>query len=132
MENIKVLIVDDDPDIINAISMILKNRNYNVVTAGNRAEGIKAAKAEKPDLIILDVMMDTISAGFDMARDVRNDENIKHLPIIMLTAIDDKTGVNFKSAFGNTEMLPVDAYIEKPVAPHILLSEIDNLLNKKD
>lgn len=129
MKSTKILIVDDDPDIRKAVQVILENQNYTVISAYNKDEGLKKAKAEKPDLFILDVMMDTMSDGFDMSRELRTMPEFKKTPIILLTGIDGKTGVNFKSAFGNTDMLPVDAYLEKPVSPHILLNMIQNLLS---
>jgi CheY-like chemotaxis protein len=130
MENEKILIVDDDPDIIIALTAILENQHYHVVTATNKADGMAKVKAEKPDLLVLDVMMDTMSSGIDMANELRNIDEFSKLPIIMLTSIDEVTGVNFKSAFGNTDMLPVDAYISKPEAPHLLVGEIEKLLSK--
>ena len=131
MKQIKILLVDDDPDIIKAVQVILENQHYTVVSANNKTDGLQLANAQKPDLFILDVMMDAMSDGFDLARDLRKVEVFKNTPIILLTGIDEKTGVNFKSAFGNTDMLPVDAYIEKPVAPHKLIQEINKLLSKK-
>jgi CheY-like chemotaxis protein len=131
MKQFKILLVDDDQDIIKAVQVILENQNYTVVSANNKADGIQKAMTEKPDLFILDVMMEAMSDGFDLARDLRKIEEFKNSPIILLTAIDDKTGVNFKSAFGNTDLLPVDAYIEKPVAPHKLINEVDKLLSRK-
>ncbi len=132
MENIiKILLVDDDPDIIKALKIILENQKYNVITANNKADGFKKAKEEKPDIAILDVMMDSMHDGFELSRELREDPEFKNLPIILLTAIDSQTGVNFKSAFGNTDMLPINAYIEKPVSPHNLLTEIKTLLSKK-
>ena len=130
MKETKILLVDDDPDIVKAVQVILENQNYIVVSANSRVEGLKKAIDEKPDLFILDVMMDAMSDGFDLSRDLRQVAEFKNTPIILLTGIDDKTGVNFKSAFGNTEMLPIDAYIEKPVAPHVLINEVAKLLSK--
>ena len=127
----KILVVDDDPDIINALKAILENQQYTVIAAYNKNEGMEKAKREIPDLMILDVMMEAMSDGFDLAKELRKLSEFKKTPIIMLTCIDSVTGVNFRSAFGNTEMLPVDAYLEKPVAPHELLAEIDKLIPKK-
>lgn len=131
MESVKILIVDDDPDILKVIRVILENQHYTIVSANNKEDGLEKAKAEKPDLFILDVMMESMSDGFDLSRELRKIDEFKNTPIILLTGIDGKTGVNFKSAFGNTEMLPVDAYLEKPVSPHILLNKIEKLLSTK-
>jgi CheY-like chemotaxis protein len=131
MKDKKILIVDDDPDIVKSLTTILENQQYTVVSASCKEDGYTMLKSEKPDLLVLDVMMDTMSTGFDMANEIRKMEGFKKLPIVMLTSIDEITGVNFKSAFGQTEMIPVNAYINKPDAPHLLLGEINKLLSEK-
>jgi CheY-like chemotaxis protein len=130
MKNKKILIVDDDPDIVKTLTAILENQKYEVISAMNKADGLDKLTKEKPDLLVLDVMMETMSTGFDMANEIREIEEFSKIPIIMLTAIDEITGVNFKSAFGHTGMIPVDAYISKPEAPHMLVSEVEKLLSK--
>jgi CheY-like chemotaxis protein len=130
MKGKKILLVDDDPDIIKALTVILENQGYIVVSARSKSEGLQKAISERPDLIVLDVMMETMSAGFDLANELRKMIEFKKLPIIMLTSIDEVTGVNIKSAFGNTDMIPADAYISKPEAPHILVAEVERLLSK--
>lgn len=130
MEKVKIMLVDDDPDIIKSVQAILENQNYAVVSANNRTDGLKTAIAEKPDLFVLDVMMDSKFDGFDLSWELRKLKEFEKTPIILLTGVDSKTGVNFKSALGNTEVLPVDEYIEKPVIAHILLSKIESLLLK--
>lgn len=131
MENAKILIVDDDIDLIKSIQVILENQQYNVVTATSRTEGMEKIRVEKPDLVILDVMMETTQEGFDMSREIRKDTGLKDMPILLLTGIGARTGVNFKAAVGMPDLIPVDGYIEKPVAPHILLDEIKKLLSKE-
>jgi DNA-binding response OmpR family regulator len=130
-ENTKIVIVDDDNDIRKALRVILENENYKVFDASNKKDGYETIKSVKPDLAILDVMMDTMQDGFDLSKDIRKIAEFKNLPIILLTGIDNETGVSFKSAFGITEMMPVDAYIEKPILPNILLTEVKKLLSKK-
>lgn len=130
MKSIKILVVDDDQDIRKAVRVILENKQYTVVEAGSKTEAIEKAIAEKPDLFLLDVMMEIMSDGFDLSRDLRKIDDFKTTPIIILTGIDEITGVNFKSAFGITDMLPIDAYIEKPVVSGILLEKIEQLLTK--
>lgn len=131
MENAKILIVDDDIDFTVSLQAILENQQYNVITAINKIEGMEKVRIEKPDLVILDVMMETTQEGFEMSRELRKDPEFKDLPILMLTSIDSKTGVRFKSAAGDKYTIPVDTYIDKPVEPHILLAEIRNLLSRE-
>jgi len=130
MKNPKILIVDDDPDIIKALEIILESQQFEVVSAKTKAEGMSKILAEKPDLLILDVMMEEISDGFDLSREIRSHNEFANIPIIMYTAIDQTTGVNFKSAFGQTDKLPIDAYLEKPVTPTLLLAEVNKLLHR--
>lgn len=98
--------------------MALESAGYNVATAHNGEDGKKQALDSEPDLIILDVMMETDSAGFEVARWLRSEENTERIPIIMLTAINQK----FPMQFDKDEIwLPVDEFLEKPVNPDDLL-----------
>jgi CheY-like chemotaxis protein len=128
MKKSKILLVDDDPDIIRALQIILENQGYIVVSANNKIDGLKLALEENPDLAILDVMMTTTQEGFELSRDLRKEPRFRQLPIIMLTSIDSKTGVNFKSAAGEDDLIPVNAYIDKPAQPHLILEEVKKLL----
>jgi two-component system, OmpR family, alkaline phosphatase synthesis response regulator PhoP len=127
MEKKKILLVDDDLDLILSLKAFLRNQGFDVVTALNKYEGMDQAKTELPDLAILDVMMTYSHEGFDLARDLRKDSKLKSMPIIMFTGIDKETGVNFKSNLGNAD-IPADGYIEKPVELHVLLDEINRVL----
>lgn len=130
MKKNKILIVDDDLDIVKALQIILENQNYHVITAHNKTDALKLAKEENPDLAILDVMMTTSQEGFELSRELRKEPRFRNLPIIMLTSIDTKTGVNFKSSAGENDLIPVNAYIDKPAHPHIILEEVRSLLAK--
>lgn len=127
----KVLIIDDDPDIVEAMKVVLESRNYQVVSAPSGQDGIKKSKSEKPDLIILDIMMETADKGFDVARQIKKEPGSKNTPILMLTAIKDKMGFDFKNEAGDEVWLPVDDYMEKPLKPQELLAKVELLLKKK-
>lgn len=88
MKKAKILIVDDDVDIINVLQTILENENYTVITANDKTEGLKKAKEEKPDLAILDVMMTTQYEGFEMAKELKENKMFSNMPIIMQTSIE--------------------------------------------
>jgi CheY-like chemotaxis protein len=77
---------------------------------------------------VLDVMMATWQDGFEMSRELKNDPEFKHIPILMLTSITEKTGVDFESSAGNRTWLPVDGFLTKPVNHKTLLTEIEKLL----
>ena len=131
MENTKILIVDDDPDFTNVLKIILENEQYTVVTAANRTEGMEEIRAEKPDLAILDVVMSAWQDGFEMSRQLKKDPQFKNIPILMLTAVEKRTGIGFKSTAGDPVWLPVDAFMDKPVEPQTLLAEVKKLLSRK-
>ena len=131
MEKAKILIADDDPDIRDSLQALLESQQYTVVTAANKDEGMEKIRAEKPDLAILDVMMSTWEDGFEMSRELKKDPQFKNMPILMLTGIKDETGIDFKKTAGDPTWCPVDAFLEKPVEPVILLGEIAKLLSEK-
>jgi CheY-like chemotaxis protein len=127
MEKKKILLVDDDLDLILSVKAFLKNQGYDVITALNKYEGMELAKTELPDLAVLDVMMTTMQEGFDMAKEMRKENKLEDIPIIIFSGIDRETGVNYKSLAGTPE-IPVNGYIEKPVELPVLLEEIKRLL----
>ena len=130
MENAKILVVDDDQDIRDSLQAILEGRQYRVSTAGDRDEGMDKIKGEKPDLLILDVMMSTWQDGFEMARELKGDAQYANMPILMLTGVKDKTGIDFKSSAGDPTWCPVEGFLEKPVEPDVLVREVEKLLSK--
>jgi DNA-binding response OmpR family regulator len=123
----KILIVDDDADLREAITTVLQNR-YEMKEAGGRDEALQALSGFHPDLIILDVMMDTTSTGFELARELRADKRVANVKILMLTSVDEVTNIDFKSAAGDEEWLPVDDYMTKPLEPKLLISKVETLL----
>ena len=135
MEEAKILIVDDDPDIVEALKMTLEANHYKVYTAANGTEGLRQVKAVSPDLIILDVMMDTITEGFQVSYQLRNpapnSEYAKYsqIPILMLTAIVERKHMKF-STKADGDFLPVDDFVEKPIRPQVLLEKVKKLLKK--
>lgn len=120
-----IAIIDDDPDIIEASSLILKSKGYDVITANNPSDGYKIVTENKPALVILDVMMDEPDDGFFLAQKFRRN-NIK-IPILMYTSVSKTIGFEY----GAGEMVPVDDFVEKPVSPDELVSKVENLLQKK-
>ncbi len=131
MQKAKILIADDDPDIRDSLRAILESQQYTVVTAADKDEGMEKIRAEKPDLAILDVMMSTWQDGFEMSRELKKDPQFKDMPILMLTGIKNETGIDFIQTAGDPIWCPVDAFLEKPVEPGILLGEIAKLLSEK-
>ena len=128
MERQKILIVDDDLDLSDSLKVIFEHAGYDMLAAASRSEGMEKIRTEQPDLIILDVMIETWQDGFEMSRDLKSDRRFKNTPILMLTSIEEKTGIEVKSAAGDPVWLPVDAFLDKPVSPDVLLAEVRKLL----
>ncbi|MBN1973881.1 MAG: response regulator [Sedimentisphaerales bacterium] len=130
MEKATVLIVDDDPDITEAMKVVLEHKNYAVNSAGSVEQAMDSLRKKRPDVMILDVMMETPHDGFILARQLKQDDRYKDIPILMLTGVQDKMGIDFESAAGDETWLPVDGYLAKPVKPDILLKKLGSLLKK--
>jgi len=121
----RIMLVDDDADFVDASRAVLEGNGYEVVVAYNGEECMEKVRVERPDLIVLDVMMAKRDEGFDVSRQLRNSEQTKHIPLLMVTSIN-KT-VTFKFEPDET-WLPVDEFLEKPVAPEQLLAEVEKRL----
>jgi len=130
MASIRILIVDDDPDITEAMRVVLENRGYQVDSAADGTKALKRIEAQRPDLIILDVMMTTPQEGFTLARSLKQEPATQAIPILMLTAVKDKTGIDFKPEAGDASWLPVDEFLDKPVRPDVLVQKVEALLRK--
>ena len=127
----RILIIDDDPDITEAMTVVLENRGYEVGSAADSTEGMEQLKANRPDVIILDVMMRTRQEGFELSRELKTNPDYKDIPILMLTAVKEKTGLDFKPTAGDESWLPVEEFLDKPVKPDVLLEKVESLLQKR-
>ncbi len=125
----KVLVVDDDDEFRDSVSTLLKARGYDVVMAESGEEGFEKAKMERPDLIMLDVMMAHNTEGFDIARQLHDDAETKDVPVITVTGISKATNIGFKYEPDET-WLPVKAVLEKPVKPDVLLKAVETHIKK--
>jgi CheY-like chemotaxis protein len=123
----KILIVDDDPDIRRALVAVLEGK-YELKTAAGRDEAGEELKTFRPELIILDVMMETMSSGFDLSRELKKDKLLGGTKILMLTSVDSAMNIDFKSTAGDPDWLPVDDYLSKPIEPKVLLQKVANLI----
>jgi len=127
MDPKKILLVDDDPDQRLTMRLPLEAAGYAVFEAVSLTEGLDKVKEVKPDLIILDVMMDTMTSGFQFALEVHSQNpnseyrQFKDVPILMLTAIHSTTPLRFGA---DEDYLPVDEFLDKPVDPEVLLAKV--------
>lgn len=130
----KVLIIDDDPDIVLSVRLTLEGAGHTVAEASNSSTGITALKADRPDLIILDVMMDTNTEGFQLAMKLRNPDPtstyaaFRDIPILMLTAVHSTTPLRFEQ---DIDYLPVELFVDKPIDPEDLVNKVDWVLNQE-
>jgi DNA-binding response OmpR family regulator len=127
----KILVVDDDPDILDAVTMILETQGYQVVTARDGLEGLATLKAEKPDLMILDLLMPKMD-GFAVCKELQDPRwaKYKDIPILILTSVREEASRRRYELETGLE-LDVDDYVEKPVSPDILLERVGKLIKKK-
>jgi len=128
-ESVRVLLVDDDPDFIEANSIVLEASGFEVLSASSGAEGLRMVREEKPDVVILDVMMEHTDEGFAVARRIRSRLR-SDVPIIMLTSVGKVTGYDFNPE-ENPDFFPVNIFLEKPVPPSILVNRVREVLKKR-
>jgi two-component system, OmpR family, alkaline phosphatase synthesis response regulator PhoP len=119
----KILVIDDDPDFVESVENLLEAKGYQVVSASNGKEGVEKAKAEKPNLILLDVMMNTKDEGFNVAREIHEIPEVKGTPVIMVTGVRKEMNLPFGFEPDET-WLPVKQILEKPVKPETLLKAV--------
>ena len=129
-EKKKILIIDDDPDIIESLKVVLEANGYDVISALEPQEGISLAKQEMPALIFLDVMMTSMDSGFDAARTIKGDPKTKDIPVVVMTALKQQTGFDFQKEAGDEDWLPADDYLEKPIKPQQILAEVKKFLKE--
>ncbi len=128
----KILVVDDDPDILEALTMILESQGYQVVTAQDGVEGLANLKAEKPDLMILDLLMPKMD-GFAVCKELQDPRWAKYrvIPILILTSVREEASRRRYELETGLE-LDVDDYVEKPISPDVLLERVGRLIKRKE
>ena len=125
-----ITIIDDDQDFAEAIAAVLESAGHEVDLQLTPSAGMASLKAKKPDLAILDVMFpENPTAGFDTAREIRKDEKLKDIPVIMLTSVNQEFPLGFSDKEIDKDWLPVTTFIEKPVDFGVLLQKVAELLD---
>lgn len=123
----KILLVDNDTDFIDMNKAVLEHQGYEVVTSYSGKEGLEAVKLERPDAIVLDLMMEKHDSGFTFAKALKSDPNFKEIPILMLTSVAEATGFKF-SLEKDGYWMKTDDFADKPLLPTELVSRVDKLL----
>lgn len=125
----KILLIDNDADFVEKNKTLLEQNGYDVVTAACSKDGLEEAKLERPDLIVLDLMMEKHDAGFACAGTLKSDPNLKHIPILMVTGVARTTGFTF-SQEQDGYWMKTDDFADKPIDPDQLLTRIEQLLTQ--
>ena len=123
-----ILIVDDDRYFVEMMRAVLESKDYTTDAAHYKAEALEKIASLKPDLILLDVMMERLTDGFDICYQLKHDSELKKIPVLVVSAITEKTGFRF-SPETDGEYFAADDYMEKPVKAPDLLERIEKLLN---
>ncbi|NCO60468.1 MAG: response regulator [Deltaproteobacteria bacterium CG_4_8_14_3_um_filter_51_11] len=124
----KILVIDDDPDFVKSTGMVLRSGGYEVVEAFSGKEGLEKSRAEKPDLYIIDLMMETYSEGSNVVKALIEDEETKTKPRIMITSVDLQGPWD---SYPEDDWMPCDFVLQKPVLPNELLGYVKDALSKK-
>jgi len=126
----KILVVDDDPDILDAVTMILESQGYEVVTARDGIEGLATLKAENPDMMILDLLMPKMD-GFAVRKELQDPRWSKYkVPILILTSVREEASRR-RYELETALELDADDYIEKPMSPDVLLKRVKTTIKKR-
>jgi adenylate cyclase len=125
MPSAKILVVDDDPDFVEIMRTILEANDYNVVTAANGEQALAQVKAQRPDLMLLDIMMSSVLDGLNVSEQLALDPEARFMPVIMVSSIAETP---YAHVFPMGEQPHMDAWMSKPVDPKVLLAKVADLL----
>ena len=128
-ENLKIVVIDDNTDFLFTMETFLQRNGFEVQTADDGQNGIDLIKKESPDVILLDIMMETLFSGFEVCKQVRADEELRYIPIIGISAMGDELDINY-SQWPDYEYFRPDTFMEKPVDKQRLLQLIPEVIQK--
>ncbi len=123
----KILVVDDDPDFVEITRIILESKNYEVATASDGKQALEAMRKEKPDLVLLDIMMAQPLDGLNVSQEMMEDDELKKIPVVVVSSITDSI---HSGEFPTDQYLPLDDWLVKPVTPDTLLSKVELYLSR--
>jgi CheY-like chemotaxis protein len=121
----RILVVDDDPDFVDVTTRILEKNGYDVLIAASGDQALNAMRQQKPDLVLLDIMMSTMLDGLSVSEEMQEDPDLKDVPVIMISSISD---TEHAAVFPSDQYLHMDAWITKPYKPDDLLKKIRQVL----
>ncbi|MFN2291553.1 MAG: PleD family two-component system response regulator [Anaerolineae bacterium] len=121
----KILIVDDDPDFLLVCRTVLEKGGHRVQEAANGRLALEVMRQDKPDLVLLDIMMSTTLEGVDVSKTMEADPELKDVPVVMVSSI---ATTEYASDFPDEERIPIDGWISKPIQPAVLLNTVERFV----
>jgi CheY-like chemotaxis protein len=125
----RILVVDDDQDIVDSVTLMLESQGYEVVAARSGDECVKLVKEKRPDLILLDIMMEKLTAGLHVGYELRSKPEYKSIPIVIISGIGEAMGMDI-AAEKETDYIAADEFLEKPIKPDALLQLVARYVQK--
>ena len=126
----RILLIDDDPDVQEALRLMLEPAGYDLRCFSTGPEGMAAVRDDRPDLILLDIMLSSQSEGFHLAYELKKDEVSAGIPIVMISSIGETLGINYAKELGS-DYLPVEKFLDKPLTRDVVLSAVRETLDKR-
>ncbi len=126
----KILVVDDDIDYVESTGAILEANGYEVIAAYDGKEGLDKAKSELPQVILVDLMMNTINEGYDLVRDIRSDKRFDEVPLIMISSAHQVEAFKDANFVPDEVWFPIDMFLDKPIDKETLLKYVGRMLKK--
>lgn len=130
MSKPKILVVDDDIDYVESTEAILEANGYDVVAAYDGKEGFDKAKSELPQVILVDLMMNTINEGYDLVRNIRSDKRFDQVPLIMISSAHQVEAFKDANFVPDEVWFPIDMFLDKPIDKETLLKHVSKMLSK--
>ena len=127
----RIVIIDDDPDVREALRLMLEPAGYVLASYSTGADGLDAVRASPPDLVLLDIMLASPSEGFHLAYELRNDEVLADVPIVMISSIGATMGVDYARELGS-EYVPADRFLDKPLEAATVLAAVRETLDRRE
>ncbi|MEJ2099797.1 MAG: response regulator [Desulfobacterales bacterium] len=128
-KSVKIIIIDDNTDFLFTMETFLRKNSFEVHTAEDGQKGLELIRKERPDLVLLDIMMETLFSGFEVCKAVRSDDDLKYIPIIGISAMGEELDINY-SQWPDYEYFRPDAFLDKPIDRQRLLQLIPEVIQK--
>jgi len=125
----RILVIDDDPIFVKSTKAVLESRGYQVESAQNKEDALTKMGQEKPDLVLLDVMMDWVLEGVTISQEMMSQKELQRIPIIMITSIRDS---EYRGLFPQDQYLHINSWLDKPCSPDKLVSEVERTLARHE